>query len=269
MQLLDRPNYRVGEIEIDPAANCLRRAGAEQTLRLKSFQVLLYLLEHRERLVTKEELIENIWEGAAVTDDALVQIIVDLRRALGDDSRQPRFVRTIPKAGYRFIGQVEELRMEHSSSANAGAQAVAVEIEEITSIQIEIEESIAQAGQKPVVPPALPAPAEPRRLNGKPALLAALGISLALAVPAVFYFSKERPLAEATPPRVAGKKPVAVMHFENQSGDRELDWLREGLADMLITNLSRSKKTDRAQPPATPPAARTKPRRSDKCNSTG
>ncbi len=242
MQLLDRPIYRVGETEVDPAASCLRRAGAEQVLRQKSFQVLLYLLEHRERLVTKEELIENIWEGAAVTDDALVQIIVDLRRALGDDSRQPRFIRTIPKAGYRFIGQVEELRMEHSASAQTGAQAVAVEIEEITSVQIEIEESVTQAEEKPVVPPALPAPANPRRLSGKPALLAALGVSLALAVQAVFYFNKERPLAEATLPRVPGKKPVAVLHFENQSGDRELNWLREGLADMLITNFSRSKK---------------------------
>ena len=98
MQFLDKPIYRVGEIEVDPARNCLRRNDEEWTLRQKSFQVLIYLLEQRERLVTKEELLEIIWAGAAVTDDALVQIIVELRKTLGDDSRRPRFIRRFQKS---------------------------------------------------------------------------------------------------------------------------------------------------------------------------
>src|SRR4030095_2649397 len=107
-KLLNQPIYRFADIEFDPARNCLRRAGQEQVLRQKSQQVLLYLIEHRERSVSKEELLQKVWEGTAVTDDALVQIIVELRRLLGDDARQPRFIRTIPKAGYHFIGPVEE-----------------------------------------------------------------------------------------------------------------------------------------------------------------
>ena len=106
MQLLEQPIYRIADIEFDPARNCLRQAGQEQVLRQKSLQVLRYLIEHRERSVSKEELLQNIWEGTAVTDDALVQIIVELRKLLGDDSRRPRFIRTIPKAGYHFIGPV-------------------------------------------------------------------------------------------------------------------------------------------------------------------
>src|SRR5436189_3354351 len=104
MKLLERPIYRFADIEFDPARNCLRRDGREQVLRQKSLLVLLYLIEHRERSVSKQELLANVWEGTAVTDDALVQIIVELRKLLGDDSRQPRFIRTIPKAGYHFIG---------------------------------------------------------------------------------------------------------------------------------------------------------------------
>jgi tetratricopeptide (TPR) repeat protein/DNA-binding winged helix-turn-helix (wHTH) protein len=249
MKLSERPLYLIGDLEVDPAANCLRRNGAEQTLRQKSLQVLLYLLEHRARLVTKDELIKAVWGGAAVTDGALVQIIADLRRALGDDSRQPRFIRTVSKAGYRFIGPVEELWAEGASSARPAV----LEIEEITSVQIEVEEPVHQNGlnglhkadlpatQNLAPPPALPAPAELQWFKRQPALFATLGISLALALSALFYFGKrEHSLVGTTLPHVPGKKSVAVMYFENQSGDRELDWLREGLADMLITGLSRS-----------------------------
>ncbi|MGH9834820.1 MAG: winged helix-turn-helix domain-containing protein, partial [Blastocatellia bacterium] len=101
--------YRIGEFEVDLAKGCLRRDGQEQYLRQMTFQVLLYLLEERERLVTKDELFDRIWQGAAVTDDALVKCIVEIRKALGDDSHQPRFIKTISGAGYRFIAQVEEI----------------------------------------------------------------------------------------------------------------------------------------------------------------
>lgn len=100
--------HLVGQVEIDPALGCVRREGKEQHLRQKTFQVLLYLLDRRERLVTKQELIEHVWRGAAVTDDALVQCIVDIRKALGDDCRRPRYIKTVPKAGYRFIASFEE-----------------------------------------------------------------------------------------------------------------------------------------------------------------
>ena len=69
---------------------------------------------------------------------------------------------------------------------------------------------------------------------------------VAIAIIAVFFaqrfLSPKHSLTEVTLPNAPGKKAVAVMYFDNQSGQRELDWLREGLADMLITNLSRSPK---------------------------
>src|ERR1051326_8865203 len=96
--------YRLDGIEVDLARGCLRRDGEERHLRQQTFQVLVYLLEHRERLVSKEELIAHIWPETAVTDDALMQCILEIRQALADDSRRPRLLKTIPKAGYRFIG---------------------------------------------------------------------------------------------------------------------------------------------------------------------
>ncbi len=235
MQQRERLIYQVGELEIDLARLCLRRAGEDLALRQKSFHVLLYLLEHRERLVTKEELIQNIWDGAAVTDDALVQIIVELRKALGDDSRHPRFIRTVPKAGYQLIAPVSKLSLE---SANGLA-----EIEEITTLEVEIEQVIDGATSQ-LLPPRQSwlqrVTAWPRQHAARVAML---GLLVALTAGWFVWRRANAPFpAAVTVPHVPGKKPVAVMYFENRAGDRELDWLREGLTDMLIASLSRSQR---------------------------
>lgn len=98
-----RPALHFAGVEIDVRDGRLLRDGHEEHLRQKTFQVLLYLIEHRGRIVSKEELMAKVWPDTAVTDDAVVQCIVDLRRALGDDARNPRFIRTVPKRGYRFV----------------------------------------------------------------------------------------------------------------------------------------------------------------------
>src|SRR5262245_5224364 len=109
---MDKPPpliYRLDGIEIDTGQLCLRRDGEEQHLRQKTFQVLIYLIENRRRVVSKNEIIEAVWQGTAVTDNALEQCLAQIRRVLGDDSRRPRFIKTISRAGYRFISPVEEV----------------------------------------------------------------------------------------------------------------------------------------------------------------
>jgi tetratricopeptide (TPR) repeat protein len=96
------------EVEIDRGAACLRVDGVERALRPKTFQVLLYLLEHRDRTVSKEEILEAVWPATAVTDDTLVQSIGEIRRIVGDDSRDSWFIRTMPRVGYRLFGVVQE-----------------------------------------------------------------------------------------------------------------------------------------------------------------
>ena len=122
--------YRLDGIEIDTSQVCLRRNGQELHLRQKTFQVLIYLLEKRERLVTKDELITQLWQGAAVTDNTLEQCLAEIRKVLGDDSRHPRFVKTVPRAGYRFIGEVAERSREESSPAIREGTASEAEPEE-------------------------------------------------------------------------------------------------------------------------------------------
>jgi len=98
--------YRFGEFELDRAAGRLRQGEREVELAPKGFQVLAYLIENRERLVPKQELMEALWKDTFVTDDALVQVVTAIRRALGDDPEQPRYIRTRPRVGYQFVAPV-------------------------------------------------------------------------------------------------------------------------------------------------------------------
>src|ERR1700722_6299319 len=123
-----RPIYRCEDVEVDPSRGCLTRGGLEHHLRQQSFHLLLYMLERRQRLITKEELIENVWQGAAVTDNAVVQCIKEIRKALGDDPDEPRFIRTIHKLGYRCIASVSEV---HPVLEPASATLEIPEIREI------------------------------------------------------------------------------------------------------------------------------------------
>jgi len=99
--------YRLAGIEIDPARALVRQAGREIPLRPKTYQVLLFLMERPDRIVTKEELLGSVWEGTAVSDDVLVQSIGEIRKAFGDDPKNPQILRTYPKMGYRLVAPVE------------------------------------------------------------------------------------------------------------------------------------------------------------------
>jgi DNA-binding winged helix-turn-helix (wHTH) protein/dipeptidyl aminopeptidase/acylaminoacyl peptidase len=91
----------------------LRRLGVSRgdepvALEPKAFDVLRYLIERRDRLVPKDELLDAIWKDTFVTPNALTRAVAQLRKVLGDDAEHPRLVETVPKRGYRFIGEVTE-----------------------------------------------------------------------------------------------------------------------------------------------------------------
>lgn len=230
LNLLEKPVYQVGEIEIDPSRRTVKRNGQEYHLQLQTFQVLLYLIEHRQRFVTKDELIENVWQVSAVTDNALVQCIVEIRKALGDAPRSPRFVKTLPKLGYHFIAEVTErppeMNQAKSSEPNAGITAVP-----------EVSVSNAAIAQQ-LAPSSIVLASNTRRV-----FLVATAIALlVIVVGAVWRFNRSTNAPnDVVLPAAEGKKTLAVMYFHNQTGAEELDWMREGLADMFITTLSKAK----------------------------
>src|ERR1700732_1618755 len=100
---------------LDTANQCLWRtdAGNEERIRItpKAFAVLRYLVEHSGRLITQEELLNALWPDTFVQPEVLKTHILDVRSALGDSAKNPRFIETLPKRGYQFIAPVREASM--------------------------------------------------------------------------------------------------------------------------------------------------------------
>jgi DNA-binding winged helix-turn-helix (wHTH) protein len=104
--------YVLADCTLELATWQLLRAGQPVHLAPRPFQVLLYLIENRERMVSRAELLEQFWEGHDGYDGSLSKCIGAIRRALGDQAEQPRFIATRWAEGYRYIGPLEEQSVE-------------------------------------------------------------------------------------------------------------------------------------------------------------
>jgi DNA-binding winged helix-turn-helix (wHTH) protein len=98
--------YRFGQFVLDPARRTLSRADSPVSLTPKAFDVLLFLVQNPNRLVTKEELLQAVWGDTVVEEGNLTQYISHLRKALGDDSEDIRLIVTIARKGYQFTARV-------------------------------------------------------------------------------------------------------------------------------------------------------------------
>jgi len=112
--------YQIDEIEVNPGQRCVRRNGREERPRARVFNLLLYLIENRNRPVTRKELMDHVWDGVAVSDSVLYKTILEVRRVLGDDAEEPVCIKTLPKVGYQFVGEVR-VRMVEAGPARKQA----------------------------------------------------------------------------------------------------------------------------------------------------
>jgi DNA-binding winged helix-turn-helix (wHTH) protein len=105
-----KPRYRFDEFTLSPSRRMLLRAGREVPLIPRYFDLLLLLVERRHQVVHRQEILDAVWSEVVVSDGALSQAVRTLRRALGDVAREPLFIRTVSRHGYRFVhaGVVEE-----------------------------------------------------------------------------------------------------------------------------------------------------------------
>ncbi|HSR67292.1 MAG TPA: protein kinase [Acidobacteriota bacterium] len=98
---------RVGEWTVRPELNLLERDGRRMSVEPRAIQLLLHLIRHAGEVCSRDELLEEVWGGAFVSDEALSNAVAKLRKALGDDPRDPAYIQTIPKRGYRLLAEVE------------------------------------------------------------------------------------------------------------------------------------------------------------------
>jgi DNA-binding winged helix-turn-helix (wHTH) protein len=187
--------YVFAECILDTRLYTLHREGTTVRLRPKAFQVLQYLLEHRDHVVTKNELCAHVWPGQFISDATLEGCITLARRAIGDSGRVQRFIESRRGYGYRFVGTVQE---EAVSLTDREAVAAALEI-----------------------PPVLPqTPVQPQSV-GREAELGHLHRWLDTALTGV------RQVVFVTGEAGLGKTTV-VGAFLAQAGDREALWIGRG-----------------------------------------
>lgn len=101
-----RTFLQFGGFTIDLQRHGLYRGDERIHLTPKPVEALIYLVENRGRTIEKQELLDAIWKDTFVTEDNLVHAVREIRRALEDDKTDPRFVQTVPRQGYRFVGEV-------------------------------------------------------------------------------------------------------------------------------------------------------------------
>src|SRR5262245_9183271 len=100
--------YVFGTLSVDCGQFRVERDGRPIELEPKAFDLLLLLIERRGEVVTKQEILDRVWSGTAVTDNALTRVVAQLRKALGDDARVATFIETVPTRGYRWLPEPDQ-----------------------------------------------------------------------------------------------------------------------------------------------------------------
>src|ERR1700760_2444593 len=113
---------RFAGFTLDSSNQCLWQNGSQIALPPKPFAVLRYLAENPGRLITHDELLDALWPDTFVQPQVLRTYMLELRKLLGDDARQPRFIQSIPKRGYCFVAAVSN--GTHAASGGGEAKSL-------------------------------------------------------------------------------------------------------------------------------------------------
>src|SRR2546423_4357258 len=105
--MLNNASYIFDDVCVDLQTCRVFKSGSDLRLEPKVLDVLVFLIEHRGRLVEKDELLGAVWKEAFVSENAMTRVIAQLRKALGDDPRQARYIKTVQTRGYLFVADVE------------------------------------------------------------------------------------------------------------------------------------------------------------------
>src|SRR5262247_3980854 len=101
---------------LDPVSRRLWRGDEPVTLAPKAFEVLRYLVQHADRLVTQEEMLEAVWADTHVNPEVIKKYVLEARKVLGDRSDRPSFIETFPRRGYQFVAPVSDTGGDTSST---------------------------------------------------------------------------------------------------------------------------------------------------------
>jgi DNA-binding winged helix-turn-helix (wHTH) protein/TolB-like protein len=234
--------YEFDSFRINPEKRLLWRGEETVALKPKTFDTLLFLIENSGKTVSKDELVRAVWNGAAVTDDSLTKQISLLRKILDDTPQAHRFIITVPGVGYKFIGDVREVQTNNPNAGVAEVEPSAAKNANVTAF-ITTDAENSRNGKADFSPPeneqnftarnGVARKKIGRRHNWR--TIAAAVVFLFVSAATIyfwqrFYETKSAPL---------GVRSIAVLPFKTIGQDAETDGLKIGMADALITRLTR------------------------------
>jgi TolB-like protein/DNA-binding winged helix-turn-helix (wHTH) protein len=202
--------FLLGDWTVNPATGRLSRGAEEQKIEPKAMTVLVCLAQQPGQVMSREALEEKAWSGVVVGYDSLASAIIKLRKALGDDAKNPVYIETVPKRGYRLICPVSAASADTPDSAGQTADKP-LSMREVTT------------RPRAAIPTGYPA----------------LAVLLVAVLFAVWYVltgdSRDQPRM-AVP--ISEKPVIAVLPFKNISADTRQDYFGDGISADLITDLS-------------------------------
>jgi TolB-like protein/DNA-binding winged helix-turn-helix (wHTH) protein/Tfp pilus assembly protein PilF len=212
-------NVVFGDFRLQNGSQILLRNNSEVHLAKRPFQVLHFLIENRERVVSRDELLDLFWDGSDVYDDALRKCVGSIRKALEDDKKPPRFIETRYGSGYRFIGAVageEAARHNEAYNGNNGSKVRAGFVNTGHNVGSKLK-------NRKVFPS-----------------IVFIGLSFLIFTGAYVYFPRQ---GEAQPVNhvetSAAVRSIAVMPLKNLTGDEANEYFSDGITESIITELSR------------------------------
>jgi DNA-binding winged helix-turn-helix (wHTH) protein len=244
----DRPILHFGPYQLDPSNARLWRETQPVRLTPKAFQVLCHVVERPGQLVTKEELFQAVWADTVISDATLTSAIQEIRKALQDTPKNPQYLETVPKRGFRFIGEVVSSQQEESQKANGKniEQAEGLKLEAVRLPSFS-PSSLEPTAYSPSQDSVLSTQHSPPSRFTRGVMLAAV-LLLTATVLIVQYLSRptlstqDSALSTDAAPAalpLPNKPSIIVLPFVNLSGDAEQEYFSDGITDYLITNLSR------------------------------
>jgi len=204
---------RVGAWRVDPTAGQISRDGETSRLEARTMLLLLCLAEHAGEVVSIDELLNQVWAGVTVTPDSVYQAVASLRRLLGDDSREPSYIATVPRLGYRMVAQVgpwQDGAIAQTSTSKPSHSA--------------------DGGGRPA------------GARGKPAFIWAAAAGLVLAALAAFLVRGQVAVShrsDSPANRPQTSKSIAVLPFLDLTQGMKNEEFADGMTEELIDKLSK------------------------------
>jgi DNA-binding winged helix-turn-helix (wHTH) protein len=234
--------FTFADVEVREREFCIVKAGELLQVEPKAFRVLLFLLRSPHRLIAKDELLDAVWNDCAVSDNSLTRSIALLRRLLGDDTREPRYIATVPTVGYRFLCDVQVAedgfagpnRASLPNSQNSNEEN-SNEFEPLGALGVE------------ATPPTVRETAKRWKM-----IVPVAAAALVLAIAAAFLYRRSSPGHGATSKEWeqltarflnrnthAAVASLAVLPLTNLSGDPNEEYFADGMTDELTTMLAK------------------------------